>query len=172
MTKSWDQKKWGEIWNKVCEQKGKSFTWQMQAAFFAGGWFEDYVYSRIVQFNDPTIKQVWLNAELSFPGTHQPAQEFDVLYTDGYSLIILECKSGKITQEYIQKLENLRGHFSGALGKCALVSLNSSITESNRQEAFASRIKKSSSIAAFCTANGVNLLTRNLLAFSSGKIYE
>jgi len=61
-----------------------------------------------------SITEIEQNVALSWDAGKPTAQEFDVLYTNGYELVILECKAGKVKQDYLQKLENLRDTFSGA----------------------------------------------------------
>lgn len=45
------------------------------------------------------------------PGALRPDSalynELDVVFTDGYSLYIVECKAGDVTQEQVMKLQNL-----------------------------------------------------------------
>ena len=168
-----DPSGWAENWGKFCGSaaSGKKGSWMREARFLAGEWFEDYIYM-IIRKNHPEIREIGLNAVLTFPGGTQPAQEFDVVYTDGYSLVILECKAGRVFQEYVQKLENLREHFSGALGSCALVTLNASRTGKNQQESFAERILSSRSISAFCGKTGINQLKQKGMKFEAGRIYE
>lgn len=173
LEKLFDPSGWAENWGKFCGNggQGKKSGWMRQARFLAGEWFEDYIYM-IVRKNHPELREIGLNAVLTFPGGTQAAQEFDVVYTDGYSLIILECKAGRVFQEYVQKLENLREHFSGALGCCGLVTLNGSRTGKNQQESFADRILSSRSISAFCGKSGINQLKQKGMKFEPGRIYE
>lgn len=164
---------WETHW-EACRSSGefgKKNSWQAQARLLAGGWFENYIYM-ILKKQYPGLKEIGLNAVLTFPGKQQSAQEFDVVYTDGYSLFILECKAGRIKQEYVQKLENLREHFSGSLGRCALVTLNSSRNSNGQQESFAERVADSRAISAFCGKNGINQLKQKALSFEAGQVYE
>ena len=43
--------------------------------------------------------------------------EFDVVFTDGYSLYIVECKAGTVTQEQVMKLQNLVRSYGGTGGR-------------------------------------------------------
>lgn len=97
-------------------------------------------------------------------------QELDVVYTDGYSLTILECKAGIVTQDHVQKLENLGFRFAGALGVSALVSLNEAGTKSNKQ--LLRRLEISRSISGFFGAKGIQRLKKQPISFEAGKIYE
>ena len=162
---------WSENWNKFLALSPKNAKWSTQARFLAGEWFEHYV-CHIIRDNSPEIRELSMNVELTFPGNASSAQEFDVVYTDGFSLIILECKAGEFKQEFIQKLENLRRQFSGALGRCALVMLNRCQPGNNQHEIFRTRIEKSPSIAAFCGKQGIEKLKRKSFSFSPGNIYE
>ena len=159
--------KWDRYWNEFA----KTRSWYKKARFLAGEWFELYTYST-VKNSGADISDIMLNAELVFPNNAHQAQEFDVVYTDGFSLIILECKAGQLNQNYIQKLENLRGQFSGALGKCALVSLTDTHTKNSNKETITERIGNSRAIAAFCGVEGIKKLATHCLDFEPGKIYE
>lgn len=159
--------KFNELWNLYSKDK----SWEAQMRFIGGEWFESYTYAKIKKLV-PEITEIRRGTEVSYFDGEQAVQEFDVMYTDGYTLIILECKAGKVKQEHIQKLENLRNTFSGALGKCALVTLTASKTKSNRAQSFSSRIENSKSIAAFCGRGGLGLLPTQIFKFRTGKIYE
>ena len=165
-----NSKKWSENWEKFLALSPKNARWLTQARFLAGEWFEHYVCG-IVRDNGPDIRDLRMNVELTFPGSASPAQEFDVVYTDGFSLIILECKAGELKQDYIHKLENIRNKFSGALGRCALVTLNSSTAGNNRNGVFREKIK-ASGLAAFCGEKGIKQLKAHLLDFSIRQVYE
>ena len=53
---------------------------------------------------------------------HALYQEFDVIFTDGYTLTIVECKSGSVTSEQVVKLHQISKKFGGGDGKAILVS--------------------------------------------------
>ena len=43
--------------------------------------------------------------------------ELDITFTDGYSLYIVECKAGNVTQEQVMKLQNLVRFYGGTEGR-------------------------------------------------------
>jgi hypothetical protein len=43
--------------------------------------------------------------------------ELDVMFTDGRSLYIAECKAGNVTQEQVMKLQNLVRFYGGVEGR-------------------------------------------------------
>lgn len=161
---------WKKLWSAFCSEKGNGDICR-QASFLSGGWYEYYTYNQLRNSMGEDT-EILLNTVIEFNNEpNKSAQEFDILFSDGYSLVILECKAGKVTQEYIQKLENLRDTFSGALGKSALVTLNPSSTKNNKKESFAIRIQNSRGIAAFCGKNALNELCQHGVNFKIGKIY-
>ena len=159
------RQEWKELFEKTFEKE----SWISKAKYLSGGWFEDYIYD-IVKQNAPQAEIV-KNLSIVWSDSKSDAQEFDVCYTDGFSFYILECKAGSIKQDFVQKLENLRANYSGALGICALVTVNSSIAGKNARP-FAQRIQASRSIAAFCGKSGLNELKSHLFKFKTGQIYE
>ena len=164
---------WNKFVPELNDPSGRGPSWTALAKFLAGEWFEQYVFDRLKQ-RGSGITDIRRDLVLSFTdaGSGRSAQEFDVAYTDGFSLILLECKAGKVSQEHINKLENLRGKYSGTLGRSALVTLNPSETKNGNKEFFSERVRKSRAIAAFCGKNGIQLLPRNLFDFEVGTIYE
>lgn len=157
-----------EEWKKEFSAAFAAKTWLAKAAYLAGGWFENYVCG-ILKKNYPDL-EVLSNVVVHWKNDPVDAQEFDVVYTDGYSFHILECKAGNLKQEHFQKLENLRNDFSGALGKCAFVTLKPSAQSSNVR--IIKRIADSNGIAAFCGEVGLLALERHALDFAPKKIYE
>lgn len=162
-----EQHKFDDLWEKYSQGK----SWEAQMRFIGGEWFECLIFSKLKQAG-LKITEIRKSTHVSYSNDSQSVQEFDVVYTDGYTLVILECKAGKVKQEHIQKLENLRSAFSGAMGKCALVTLVSSKTKNNRAQNFSLRITNSRAIAAFCGRGGINQLPKLGFQFHTGKIYE
>ncbi len=99
------------------------------ARFLSGEWLEEYVYKLLLplkvnnHIRDIQINMCpqWSTHDESIPLSKKKkstiAQEFDVTFTDGYDLFIIECKAGGIKQEHVQKLENLVRTFGGLFGK-------------------------------------------------------
>jgi hypothetical protein len=125
--------------------------WREAAHFSGGKWFEEYCLNIL----RPPLFTGAVDLRFGFkvgwdgvPPTNSPfeeAQDMDIVFTDGYDLMIIECKAGKLKQEYIQKLENLRAVFGGAHGKAILVSVN---PPSNKSVAL--RIKSSRGVMLVC----------------------
>ena len=105
----------------------KDEDWRPAALFGGGGWFEEWLAMR---FADSTRADRFIDLQrglsLQFKNAEdgKDAQEIDLAYTDGYVLTLLECKAGRVFQEHIQKLENLRRQIGGAMGRGVLCAIN------------------------------------------------
>lgn len=155
---------WQTFWKEYLSSAGEKGISKTEKARFLGGiWFEYYVFKNLKK--SPGITEILHSAELT---DHENAvrQEIDVVYTDGFSLVILECKAGRIKQEHIQKLENLRNVYSGAMGRGGVVCIN----KSQMNKLVSSRITDSKNSAAFCGNAGLVSLQNFLFNFKPGKI--
>ena len=101
-------------------------NWPDFAKYLSGGWFEEYVYFKFKPYEDAgVIKDLRINVELRIDRqnvgelSHWDAayNELDVVFTDGHSLYIVECKGGNITQEQVMKLQNLVRFYGGVEGR-------------------------------------------------------
>ena len=100
-------------------------NWPDYANYLTGGWFEEYVFLLLKPYEDAgVIRDLRLNMELdmnSLEGRQtrwkSTYNEFDVVFTDGYSLYIVECKAGTVTQEQVMKLQNLVRSYGGTGGR-------------------------------------------------------
>lgn len=101
-------------------------NWIDFAKYLSGGWFEEYVYLQCKPYEDiGVIKDLRINVKLQLdkgnPEGFSPwaaeYNEFDVVFTDGYSLYIVECKAGNVTQEQVMKLQNLVRFYGGVDGR-------------------------------------------------------
>ncbi len=82
------------------------------ASRFAGGiWFEQWLLYKLSTCGFQDIRQ-------GIPFGH--LQEVDISYTDGYTLTIIECKSGKYTQDAVQRLANLQKQLGGVFGNALM----------------------------------------------------
>lgn len=100
--------------------------WPGFASYLCGGWFEEYVYLQCKPYEEAgVIRDLRLNFELRLDqenaGRRTPwnssYNELDVVFTDGHSLYIVECKAGKVTQEQVMKLQNLVRFYGGVEGR-------------------------------------------------------
>lgn len=140
--------------------------WQIMARFLAGAWFEEYCLWQILAApGGHAIKEIRLGLEPAVPPSQTAFQEFDVCYTDGMQFFILECKAGKLMQDHVQKLENICRHFSGSLGRAALVSLNDIST----YRYVAERFLNSNNLACFSGADGIASLCANIWNIKPGQ---
>lgn len=93
--------------------------------YLGGGWFESLIYSRLAahpEFQNGHYRDLQINTTLK--GAASDIQEFDISFTDGTYLYIIECKSGRVTQEHVQTLKNLTTDYGGAFGRGILCSAN------------------------------------------------
>ncbi|MDO5319905.1 MAG: DUF1887 family CARF protein [bacterium] len=101
--------------------------WRPAAVFGAGGWFEEWMlmtFSESERAQKFTDLQTGLVLQFGESRGENDAQEIDLAYTDGYVLTLIECKAGRVKQEYIQKLENLRQQLGGVMGRGFLCVVN------------------------------------------------
>jgi hypothetical protein len=66
--------------------------------------------------------------------------ELDVVFTDGYSLYIVECKAGDVTQEQVMKLQNLVRFYGGVEGRGILASCFPPSTDAVRKKVADARL--------------------------------
>ena len=117
--------------NKVATVKGGGLdlrfeNWPGFAKYLSGGWFEEYLYLQFKPYEDAgIIKDLRINVELQMERTNagrfnrwdNAYNELDVVFTDGHSLYIVECKAGNVTQEQVMKLQNLVRFYGGVEGR-------------------------------------------------------
>ncbi len=65
------------------------------------------------------IYDLQMNTKLNTKGVDY--QEFDIIFTDGYRLFIIECKSGGAKTEAVEKLANIRQRYGGINAICIVV---------------------------------------------------
>jgi len=106
-------------------------NWPDFAKYLSGGWFEEYTYMQFKPYKDAgVIKDLRINLKLRlsettsshFPDWRQDYNELDVVFTDGHSLYIVECKAGNITQDQVMKLQNLVRYYGGVGGRGIIAS--------------------------------------------------
>lgn len=101
-------------------------NWPDFAKYLSGGWFEEYVYLQCKPYEDAGVindlrMNVKLNLKQENAWSHSTRgadyNELDITFTDGYSLYIVECKAGNVTQEQVMKLQNLVRFYGGIEGR-------------------------------------------------------
>lgn len=89
--------------------------------FFFAAWWELQVANAISAWTKP--KELLVQCELPFKGDiNAPKSEIDVLINLGRKLIFVECKSGLVKQEDINKMKIIRDTYGGVISKSILVS--------------------------------------------------
>ena len=164
-----DRPKWDAYWKEFTQipNYGK---WRTQQKFLMGGWFESYTYYRLLDMKEAQqVKEMQFNVYAFNPKANLDVQEFDIVYSDGYDLVIVECKTRPLNQDDVQKLENLRRVYSGVLGKAVL--LTSLPAEQAVKNGVQARVEKSSSFAIFCGQEGIRQLSEHMMDFKTGRIY-
>lgn len=134
--------------DKVAKFKGYGldfvfYNWPDFAKYISGGWFEEYVYLQCKPYEDSgIIKDLRLNVTIKFEGQYSYSHprtgldfnELDIAFTDGYSLYVVECKAGNVTQEQAMKLQNLVRFYGGVEGRGILASCFPPSTESVKKK--------------------------------------
>jgi len=146
------------------------------AKFLSGEWLEEYVYNLLLPLKVANqILDIKLNICPQWPRQNEfeqlgkkrkstIAQEFDITFTDGYDLYIVECKAGGIKQEHVQKLENLVRNFGGLFGKGIFAASGS------QSKQIQNRLKNSKSVSSFI-GESIHLLPGSLSSLEGGKIF-
>lgn len=89
--------------------------------FFNAGWWELAVASEVTKW--AKAKEVMVHCELPFKSDNKALKnEIDILLNTGNKLIFIECKSGNIKQEDINKMKVIKQTYGGIISKSLLVS--------------------------------------------------
>ena len=89
--------------------------------FFNSGWWELVVAKAISQWSK--AKELLIQCELPFKtDVNTTKNEIDVLVNIGGKLIFIECKSGMVKQEDINKMRIVKDTYGGIISKSILVS--------------------------------------------------
>lgn len=117
--------------NHVATVKGANLNlrfpnWPDFAKYLTGGWFEEYSYLQFKPYEDSgLIMDLRMNVQLAIAGDGisksskwtNAYNELDLVFTDGFSLYIVECKAGNVTQDQVMKLQNLVRFYGGVEGE-------------------------------------------------------
>lgn len=85
------------------------------ARFLAGGWLEVLAFDGLVGV--PGLHDVQRGARVRFPQNHAEQQELDVVFCGDHHLYVVECKSGNVRGEEIQKLSAIVALYGGSHGR-------------------------------------------------------
>lgn len=89
--------------------------------FFYGGWWELIVAEQISQWKG--IDELLIQCELPFKADDRTLKsEIDILVNLGRRLFFVECKSGNVKQEDINKMKVIKDTYGGIISKSILVS--------------------------------------------------
>ncbi|MGL5894757.1 MAG: Card1-like endonuclease domain-containing protein, partial [Bacteroidales bacterium] len=94
--------------------------------YFNARWWEILVLEKILRWSEPEDRQVWSSVETTLEAStdENVKNEVDVLVNLGTTLLFVECKSGKVSQEDIYKIAAVRNTYGGDMSKSVLVSYN------------------------------------------------
>lgn len=138
------------------------------AQYLAGSWFEEYCFLKLLPLlRDGRIFDLRLSLSTTYGNSDQSNifQELDLVFSNGYELTVVECKSGSVTQEHIQKCENLTMKYGGSFGKGILVTTFPPSHESNKK-----RIRNSRFIACVSGLPEYSKLSRQVLSIKPGNL--
>lgn len=103
--------------------------------YITGGWFEEYTYRQLKKLEqEGIIFDLRIGTTLSYDAhipshstkdgrqihshiEERPYQEFDLLFTDGSRLYIVECKAGAVTSDHVVKLNDAVRRYGGLGGR-------------------------------------------------------
>lgn len=94
---------------------------------FCGRWWEMIVSEHIDLWNKEKNKEIWQNVIFNFKSTSDQDRvknEVDILINNDTKLIFIECKSGRVSQEDIYKINTVRETYGGGMSHSVLVSFN------------------------------------------------
>lgn len=94
--------------------------------YLGGGWLEEYVYMQLqplLESGDIVDLRIGVKAESAIRNhsSEMPLIELDGVFTDGKRLYVIECKSGEVSQNHIQKLANNVMQLGGQAARGILV---------------------------------------------------
>lgn len=87
------------------------------AEYFRGKWLEEFTYAILEPFKDSgLITDLRIGLKLKMSGDEE-YQDFDISFTDGRTLYIVECKAGALKSDHVEKLESLVQKYGGVMSK-------------------------------------------------------
>lgn len=92
----------------------------VRTLFFNAGWWELIVAKEISKWSK--VKELLIQCELPFKtDLHTTKNEIDILVNMGGKLIFIECKSGIVKQEDVNKMRIVKDTYGGLVSKSLLV---------------------------------------------------
>ena len=89
--------------------------------FFNSAWWELIIAKEISNWSK--LKEIYINCILPFKTDNSSAKnEVDILINTGKKLIFVECKSGEVKQDDINKMKVIKQTYGGLISKSLLVS--------------------------------------------------
>lgn len=127
--------------------------------YLKGKWFEEYVfYSLLLLKEEGLIKDIRINFEIQNSSVNDH-QEFDIVFTDGKFIYIVECKSGEFKADHIYKLEKIVNQYGGPIGKGIIINIKN-IEDKTHKE----RIKETKKLYSMHSNNFIDEI-KNLIKF-------
>lgn len=129
--------------------------------FLSGDWLAEHVF-RLVAGLSPTDVRMGVEVEWDQKGPKPPKNEYDVVFTHGNRLFLIECKTKRFDeneenqndQDLIYKLESLRDAAGGLYGKGMLVSYRP-LTDAQKRRLKANRLE-------FCDGPALHMFEEKL----------
>ena len=116
--------KWDSGFVEILNNNKSVITFKSNNAkelFFNASWWELIVAAEVVKW--AKAKEVMLHCELPFKTESKTLKnEIDILLNTGNKLIFVECKSGNIKPEDINKMKVIKQTYGGIISKSLLVS--------------------------------------------------
>ena len=110
---------------RFAQRKFKLGSFENSIDYLKGKWFEEYVYLKLLGLQEKgLIKDIRINYEVGNNDSNSDLsyQEFDILFTDGKRIYIIECKSGDVKSDTLYKLEKLTSQYGGSAARGVLIS--------------------------------------------------
>lgn len=129
------------------------------ASYLCGGWFEEYTYKLFEpMIGRRKIKDLRIGMRVTWDSgirtdeKHQTAQEFDVIFTDGKKLYVVECKAGTVKSDHVYKLSDCVRKYGGTSAKGILALARSPSNHVTRR-----RLQEARNISHFCESDLANM---------------
>lgn len=141
------------------------------ARYISGGWLEEYVFLQLEPLvKMGKIKDIRIGAEVSWQKEkNTTVQEFDVIFSDGKRLFIMECKAGSYLSADVQKLQNNVRNYGGVEARGAM--LVCFPPTGKQKNSLRERVAKANNLAMFIGKAIEERLSDRILCCSGNAIY-